>query len=125
MEGAPESCARLLSVASERQSNGSHLALSRQRHERREPDGAEVIDLVHLPRGTRPTPIAYLDFEEVERLREMGCEHYQSCLTFAAEVRWRSFHCRQCPENPARKALASEQEAAPSPAAAAKIIELP
>ena len=79
---------------------------------------------MRLPRGTRPTPIAYVDFEEVERLRVMDCQHYQSCLTFAAEVSWRSFHCRQCPENPERKANRPvelvEDEAPP-----AQIIELP
>lgn len=79
------------------------FALSRDRQDRRrEDDEAEIIDLVHLPKGTRPTPIAYLDFEEVERLRVMDCGFYQACLTFVAEVGWRSFHCRQCPENPAR-----------------------
>lgn len=62
-------------------------------------EGAEVIDLVQLPRGTRPTPVAYLDYDEVERCREMECDHYQSCLEFAARVRWKSFHCRQCPQN--------------------------
>ena len=75
------------------------LAVSRHRSE---PRDAEVIDLVHLPAGTRPTPIAYIDYEEVGRLRVMECEHYQQCLQFAAEVRWRSFHCRQCPKNPDR-----------------------
>jgi len=75
------------------------LAVSRHRNE---PRDAEVIDLVHLPTGTRPTPIAYIDYEEVGRLRVMECEHYQQCLQFAAEVRWRSFHCRQCPKNPER-----------------------
>lgn len=75
------------------------LALSRQR---REAEDAEIIDLVHLPAGTRPTPVAYLDYDEVSRCRVMECEHYHRCLAFAAEVRWRSFHCRQCPKNPDR-----------------------
>ncbi|MCB9653077.1 MAG: hypothetical protein H6729_02950 [Deltaproteobacteria bacterium] len=69
---------------------------------RSEPNQAEVIDLVHLPRGTRPTPIAYLDYEEVERCRHLNCDFYQSCLAFASHVRWRSFHCRQCPLSPER-----------------------
>lgn len=65
-------------------------------------EDADVIDLVHLPSGTRPTPVAYLDYEEIARCRVMECAHYQTCLAFAAEVRWRSFHCRQCPKNPDR-----------------------
>lgn len=89
-------------MSAERQNDESSLALSRQRHQSDALDEAEVIDLVHLPRGTRPTPIAYLDFEEIERLRVMECDTYQGCLTFASEVRWRSFHCRQCPKNPDR-----------------------
>ena len=89
---------------------GKSFALSRDQDRRRDDDEAEIIDLVHLPRGTRPTPIAYLDFEEVERLRVMRCHFYQDCLTFAAEVKWRSFHCRQCPENPARASQGVEDE---------------
>ncbi|MCA9553791.1 MAG: hypothetical protein KC933_27375 [Myxococcales bacterium] len=91
------------------------FALSR---DRQDDDEAEIIDLVHLPRGTRPTPIAYLDFEEVERLRVMSCGFYQDCLTFAAEVKWRSFHCKQCPENPARAGLGREDPALPDSNAA-------
>jgi hypothetical protein len=60
--------------------------------------GAEVIDLVHLPSGTRPTPIAYLDYDDVDRCREMDCVYYNQCLSFTARVRWQSFHCRQCPQ---------------------------
>lgn len=113
-------------MSSERQSSqASTLALARDRHQRRTSDSAEVIDLVHLPRGTRPTPIAYLDFEEVSRLREMDCEHYQGCLTFAAEVRWRSFHCRQCPENPVRRALRGDDEDREPTPMPAEVIELP
>ncbi|MGF1511724.1 MAG: hypothetical protein ACFB9M_19690 [Myxococcota bacterium] len=74
------------------------LALARERSDQ----DAEVIDLVRLPPGTRPTPVAYLDYEEVSKCRVMECQHYQTCLTFAAEVRWRSFHCRQCPHHPDR-----------------------
>ena len=66
------------------------------------PNEAEVIDLVQLPRGTRPTPMAILEYHEVERCRVMDCEVYQVCLSFAARVRWKSFHCRQCPRNPDR-----------------------
>lgn len=111
-------------MSSERQTSRA-LALARQRNERRTPDHAEVIDLVHLPKGTRPTPIAYLDFEEVERLREMDCDNYQGCLAFAAEVRWRSFHCRQCPMNPARRALRADDEAREPTPMPAEVIELP
>lgn len=69
-------------------------------------DGAEVIDLVHLPRGTRPTPIAYLEYDEVGQCRSMDCDFYAQCLAFAARVRWKSFHCRQCPQHPERAAKA-------------------
>ncbi len=68
-------------------------------------DEAEVIDLVHLPRGTRPTPIAFIDYEEVSRCRVLDCELYASCLAFAASVHWKSFHCRQCPQHPDRRAV--------------------
>ena len=63
---------------------------------------ADIIDLVQLPRGTRPTPIAYLDYDEVQSRRQMDCDYYHSCLSFAARVRWKSFHCRQCPQHPDR-----------------------
>jgi hypothetical protein len=82
-------------------SDGAHsstLALAREPVE-----DAEIIDLVRLPTGTRPTPVAYLDYEEISRCRVMDCEHYTTCLAFAAEVRWRSFHCRQCPHHPDRR----------------------
>ncbi|MCK6552139.1 hypothetical protein L6R52_40285 [Myxococcota bacterium] len=69
--------------------------------ERRDPsvdeDGAEVIDLVHLPSGTRPTPFASLEYGEVTRCRVLDCSTYASCLAFAARLQWPSFHCRQCP----------------------------
>lgn len=61
---------------------------------------AEVIDLVQLPLGARPTPLAYVDWEEVPRVRVLSCDSYQRCLGFVARVRWKSFHCRQCPRNP-------------------------
>lgn len=63
---------------------------------------AEVIDLVQLPLGARPTPVASVDWDEVPRLRVLDCESYQRCLSFVSRVRWKSFHCRQCPRNPAR-----------------------
>ena len=77
--------------------SGRALLPVRRRPE--EDEGAEIIDLVQLPRGTRPTPVAYLDYEEVERCRKLDCLHYQSCLEFVARIRWKSFHCRQCPQN--------------------------
>ena len=72
---------------------------------------AEVIDLVQIPLGARPTPVAYVDWEEVPRLRVLECESYQRCLSFVAQVRWKSFHCRQCPRSPNRVSP-SETEAA-------------
>lgn len=63
--------------------------------------GAEVIDLVRLPLGTRPTPMVPLDFEDVDRCRDLSCERYQACLAFCAMIRWKSFHCRQCPQRSA------------------------
>lgn len=69
--------------------------------ERRDPsadeEGADVIDLVHLPSGTRPTPFASLEYSEVSRCRVLDCTTYASCLAFAARLQWPSFHCRQCP----------------------------
>ena len=61
---------------------------------------AEVIDLVLLPHGARPTPLAYVDWDEVPKLRILACDSYPRCLAFVAQVRWKSFHCRQCPRNP-------------------------
>ncbi|MBX2812303.1 MAG: hypothetical protein KTR25_10860 [Myxococcales bacterium] len=74
------------------------LALPRRPH--RDEQLAEVIDLVMLPLGARPTPVAYVEWEEVPLLRVLACESYHRCLAFAAQVRWKSFHCRQCPRNP-------------------------
>jgi hypothetical protein len=63
-------------------------------------DGAaQVVALVRLPQGSRPIPIAYLEYDEIERCRQLACPDYQGCLTFAAEERWKSFHCRQCPKS--------------------------
>jgi hypothetical protein len=62
------------------------------------PDASEVIDLVHLPPGTRPTPFASIDYEEVYRCRVLDCGTYNACLAFAARLQWPSFHCRQCPK---------------------------
>jgi hypothetical protein len=61
-------------------------------------DSADVIDLVHLPHGTRPTPFASLEYEEVQRCRVLDCGTYAACLAFAARLQWPSFHCRQCPK---------------------------
>ncbi|MEM7677605.1 MAG: hypothetical protein AAF449_16535 [Myxococcota bacterium] len=97
--------------------NDQTLAVSRFRDGTRR-DEAEVIDLVQLPLGTRPTPICGVEFDEVDRLREMDCDFYQSCLGFAAQVRWRSFHCRQCPRHPgrvARNPAAASAEPRPMP----------
>ncbi len=80
---------------------GSTLAVTRGKVDARQQD-ADIIDLVQLPRGTRPTPIAYLDYDEVQTRRQMDCDYYHSCLSFAARVRWKSFHCRQCPQHPDR-----------------------
>ncbi len=85
-------------------------------------DQAEVIDLVQLPRGTRPTPIAYLEVEEVDRCRVLSCAHYAACLQFAAQVSWKSFHCRQCPQHPERRPNPSQPHA---PDHLGELIELP
>jgi hypothetical protein len=88
-------------VTGSSKSGGSTLAVARSKTDARRQD-ADIIDLVQLPRGTRPTPIAYLDYDEVQTRRQMDCDYYQSCLSFAARVRWKSFHCRQCPQHPER-----------------------
>lgn len=72
---------------------------------------AEVIDLVQLPLGARPTPLAYIEWEEVPRLRVLECDSYRRCLGFVSRVRWKSFHCRQCPRNPARAGEPAPSEA--------------
>lgn len=87
---------------------GSTLAVARAKSDSEHE--ADIIDLVQLPRGTRPTPIAYLDYDEVDTRRQMDCEDYQSCLSFAARVRWKSFHCRQCQRHPDRSAAPNPQE---------------
>lgn len=111
-------------VSSERQIKTSTVALARPRDEYPSEDSADVIDLVHLPRGTRPTPIASVHFEEVERLRVLECEDYQGCLTFVSEVKWRSFHCRQCPKNPDRIGAQSAQEEVRAAGQNASVIKL-
>jgi hypothetical protein len=60
--------------------------------------GAEIIDLVQLPSGARPTPFAELSYLEVPRARAMDCDTYHDCLSLAARVHWVGFHCRQCPK---------------------------
>jgi hypothetical protein len=85
-------------------------------------DEAEIIDLVHLPRGTRPTPIASIEYEEVGRCRVLDCEHYARCLAFAASVHWKSFHCRQCPEHPDRRARAVSPPTPPGGSARGPVV---
>lgn len=85
-------------------------AFAKARQDRGESDeGAEIIDLVHLPQGTRPTPIAYLEYDDVDRCREMDCGYYNQCLSFTARVRWNSFHCRQCPQYRAMRGEAVDE----------------
>lgn len=78
----------------------AELAIARARPPS-EAGGAEIIDLIRLPLNTRPTPMVPLDFEDVSRCRDLDCPHYQRCLKFCATVRWKSFHCRQCPQRSA------------------------
>lgn len=75
-------------------------------------DQAEVIDLVHIPAGTRPTPFAGLDYDEVMRCRVLDCGTYSDCLNFAARLQWPSFHCRQCPKYVFEPSTASQMERA-------------
>jgi hypothetical protein len=63
-----------------------------------ETEGAEIIDLVQLPAGSRPFPRVELELDEVEIARALHCESYNACLSFAATVKWRGFHCRRCPK---------------------------
>ena len=80
-----------------RDSTGFTLAVAEKREETLE-DEAEVFDLVQLPSGTRPTPFANIDYDEVTRCRVLDCGTYNQCLSFAARLQWPSFHCRQCPK---------------------------
>jgi hypothetical protein len=84
-------------VKSFRDPNGFTLAVAEKRVETAA-DEAEVFDLVQLPQGTRPTPFASIELEEVNRCRVLDCEAYNTCLSFAARLQWPSFHCRQCPQ---------------------------
>jgi hypothetical protein len=84
-------------VRSFRDSSGFTLAVAVERREEPATDEAEVIDLVQLPPGTRPTPFASIEYEEVNRCRVLDCGAYATCLNFAARLQWPSFHCRQCP----------------------------
>lgn len=82
-----------------RDSAGFTLAVALERKDpAADDDSAEVIDLVHLPSGTRPTPFASLEYAEVQRCRMLDCGTYAACLAFAARLQWPSFHCRQCPK---------------------------
>src|SRR5439155_21395181 len=91
-------CDRLaLDVSSFDKRNGA-LAVIRLRDESPAAPGAQVIDLVHLPPGARPLPYAELDFEEVPGARALDCDTYHECLSLAARVQWRGFHCRRCPK---------------------------
>lgn len=85
---------------------------------------AEVIDLVLLPSGARPTPVASVEWEEVPRLRVLGCDSYQRCLSFVARVRWKSFHCRQCPRNPGTSTSRPGQASEAGRAGAGVVVDL-
>ena len=87
-----------MDVRSFEDKNGATLAVVRPRDDASSQLGAEIIDLVHLPSGARPTPFAELNFEEVPRARALDCDTYNECLALAARVRWAGFHCRQCPK---------------------------
>jgi hypothetical protein len=62
-----------------------------------EAGGAQIIDLIQLPSGSRPRPFAGIEVDEVQAFRLMDCDDYGACLSFAARVRWRSFSCKTCP----------------------------
>jgi hypothetical protein len=85
-------------VKSYRDSAGFTRAVAMERGDSSDDDRAEVIDLVHLPPGTRPTPFASVEYDEVLRCRVLDCGTYAECLSFAARLQWPSFHCRQCPK---------------------------
>lgn len=80
-----------------RDSTGLTLAVAEKREETAD-DEAEIFDLVQLPSGTRPTPFASIEYDEVTRCRVLDCGTYNQCLNFAARLQWPSFHCRQCPK---------------------------
>ncbi|GEM_PF-1766418 len=73
-------------------------ALTQNGADEAETEGAEIIDLVQLPAGSRPFPRVELELDEVEIARALHCESYNACLSFAATVKWRGFHCRRCPK---------------------------
>ena len=73
------------------------VAVAKERERSSTCDGAEVIDLIQLPSGSRPRPFAELEIDEVPRSRLLTCDRYDECLSFAAHAKWRGFSCRTCP----------------------------
>lgn len=76
---------------------GVTIAVAKERDRPSACAGAEVIDLIQLPSGSRPRPFAELEIDEVPRSRSLSCDRYDDCLSFAAHAKWRGFSCRTCP----------------------------
>lgn len=76
---------------------GVTIAVAKGRDRLPAHEGAEVIDLIQLPSGSRPRPFAELEIDEVPRSRSLSCDRYDECLSFAAHAKWRGFSCRTCP----------------------------
>ncbi len=88
---------------------GVTIAVAKGRDRLPAGEGAEVIDLIQLPSGSRPRPFAELEIDEVPRSRSLSCDRYDECLGFAAHAKWRGFSCRACPRFP--RGVVAEPEA--------------
>ena len=65
--------------------------------EPQESEMGEVIQLVVLPRGARPRRAERIEtMDLVPQRRELQCESYSTCLTFAVRAKWKGFHCAAC-----------------------------
>ena len=50
-----------------------------------------------LPPEAEPIAWIKLRFNQVEKYRWLECQHYNTCLTYAAGQTWESFICLFCP----------------------------
>ncbi len=101
------------------------VAVAKERERSPAGDGAEVIDLIQLPSGSRPRPFAELEIDEVPRSRSLSCDRYDDCLSFAAHAKWRGFSCRTCPRFRLGTPVRPEDEDVAAAQSGAAVIRLP
>lgn len=54
-----------------------------------------------------------LTASNINKHRRFGCEHYSTCLDYAAKMNWKSFSCYGCNGKPHKETLVVEIDGVP------------